>query len=225
LYDRHHFGGSTLFHYSTSITAEMDMKTMRVCYSAPAAILCDAALHQLFRHKYRLVHNLEPAYVEAKAPGLQAAFMKTYRQMAFGCTASLPLGIGLLDNAAVFSPTQAMIDLDLNLALFKFLDGMEVNAETLGLETIEGLEFCETDTYLSSQHTARHFRQTGWQPRFLDRADCDHSLSVVNSDETLLDKADAAWRELLANQKPVERDPAFVRELDRIAAAARAELL
>ena len=46
--------------------------------------------------------------VEAKTPGIQAAFMKTYRQMAFGATVSLPLPIGALDNGAVFSPTQAI---------------------------------------------------------------------------------------------------------------------
>ena len=89
----------------------MDMRTTQVCYCTPAAILTDVVLHQWFRQRYGLVHNVEPGYVEAKTPGLQAAFMKTYRQMAFGCTVSLPLPIGGLDNGAVFSPTQAMIDL------------------------------------------------------------------------------------------------------------------
>ena len=63
-------------------------------------------------------------------PGMQAAFMKTFRQMAFGCTVSLPLPIGLLDNGAVFSPTQAMIDLEMNEAMYKFGRGMEVSDET-----------------------------------------------------------------------------------------------
>ena len=89
-----------VFYFSTSIAAEMDMHTTQVCFSTPAAILTDAALHQLFREKYGLVHNVEPAYVEAKAPGMQAAMMKVYRQMAFGSTVSLPLAIGVLDSAA-----------------------------------------------------------------------------------------------------------------------------
>ena len=47
----------------------MDMRTTQVCYSTPAAVLTDVALHELFRVKYGLVHNVEPAYVEAKVPG------------------------------------------------------------------------------------------------------------------------------------------------------------
>jgi trimethylamine--corrinoid protein Co-methyltransferase len=214
-----------LFHFSTSITGEMDMRTTQVCYASPAALLCDAALHQLFRHKYRLVHNVEPAYVEAKTPGWQAAFMKTYRQMALGATVSLPLAIGLLDNGAVFSPTQAMVDLDLNFALYKFAAGLEINDDTLALDLIEQMGFCARETHLQTEHTARHFRTVGWQPKLLDSTYCDHHAPATRSDDALLDKADAAWRELVARQPPVEREAAFVKEVERIAAAARKDLL
>ena len=64
-------------YFSTSIAAEMDMRTTQVCYATPAAILTDVALHELFRVKYGLVHNVEPGYVEAKTPGIQATMMKT----------------------------------------------------------------------------------------------------------------------------------------------------
>jgi len=214
-----------LYYFSTSIAAEMDMRTTQVCFATPAAILTDVALHQLFRNKYGLVHNIEPGYVEAKAPGLQAAMMKVYRQMAFGSTVSLPLAIGALDSAAVFSPTQAMIDLDVNEALYKFYRGMEVNDETLGLDTIAELEFCAHRTYLEAEHTARNFRQVGWNPRLVDRSYCDHNAPVVLGDEKILEKADRMWRDLVAAQPDPAPDPHLVRELDRIVAAARAELL
>jgi trimethylamine---corrinoid protein Co-methyltransferase len=214
-----------VYYFSTSISAEMDMRTTQVCFATPAAILTDAALHQLFREKYGLVHNVEPAYVEAKTPGMQAAVLKVFRQMAFGATVSLPLPIGALDSAAVFSPTQAMIDLEVNQALYKFHQGMEVDDETMGLDLIEELGFCTSRTYLETEHTARHFRQVGWQPRLFDRAYCDHDAPVAMGDEKLLERADRAWRALVAAQSPIERDSAFVAEIDRIVAAARNELL
>lgn len=214
-----------VYYFSTSIAAEMDMRSTQVCFATPAAILTDAALHQLFRAKYDLVHNVEPAYVEAKAPGLQAAMMKVYRQMAFGSTVSLPLAIGALDSAAVFSPTQAMIDLEVNEALHKLYRGMEVNEETICLDLIEELEFCARQTYLESNHTLRHFRQVGWNPRLFDRTYCDHTSPVVLGDEQMLDSADRAWRELVAAQTPLEHDAAFTNELDRIVDAARKDLI
>lgn len=214
-----------VFYFSTSITGEMDMRTTQVCYGTPAAILTDVALHQLFRERYGLVHNVEPGYVEAKVPGLQAAFLKTYRQMAFGCTVSMPLPIGALDNGAAFSPTQAMIDLDMNEAIYKFGCGIEVNADTCAVDVIDDLLFCEQWTYLESEHTLRHFKDVGWNPRLLERSYFDHTQPAPCGDEQILEEADRTWRRIAATQQPPPRDPAMVRELERIVAAARQELL
>ncbi len=214
-----------VYYYSTSISAEMDMRTTQVCFATPAAVLTDAALHQLFRYKYGMVHNIEPAYVEAKVPGIQAAAMKVFRQMALGATASLPLAIGALDSAAVFSPTQAMIDIEVNEALFKFHRGMNVSDETMCLDLIAEMEFCTRRSYLESEHTARYFRDVGWLSQLMDRGYCDHNAPANVDDRPMLEKADETWRTMVARQEPIDIEPAFRRELDRIVAAARAELL
>jgi len=214
-----------VYYFSTSIVGEMDMRSTQVCYSTPAAILADVALHQLFRHKYGMVHNVDPGYVEAKTPGMQAAFMKTYRQMAFGSCASLPLSIGSLDNCAVFSPTQAMIDLEMNKAIYKFAHGLEVNDETCCVDLIDELGFCERRSYLETEHTLRHFREVGWNPTLFDRSYCDHTAAASSNDDAILDRAEHAWRELVAAQEPMEVEPGFARELDRIVESARKELL
>ncbi|MCU0917864.1 MAG: trimethylamine methyltransferase family protein [Planctomycetes bacterium] len=214
-----------IYYFSTSITGEMDMKTTQVCYGTPAAILTDVALHQLFRRRYGLVHNVEPGYVEARVPGLQAAFLKTYRQMAFGSTVSLPLSIGALDNGAAFSPTQAMLDVEMNEAIYRFAHGIEVNDDTCAVDLINDLLFCEHGTYLESEHTLSHFRQVGWNPRLFDRSYFDHTQPAPCGDERILRQADQAWRQLVANQPAPTLDRAFRRELDRIVTAAKTELL
>jgi len=215
-----------VFYYATSIAGEMDMKTTQICYATPAAILTDAALHQLFRFKYGIVLNVEAGYVEAKCPGIQAAFMKTYRQMAFGCTVSASLPVGLLDNGAVFSAAQAMLDLDMNRALYGFGQGMEVSDETMCVDLISQLEFCEKSTYLESEHTLRHFRDVLWATRLFDRTyRRPGNILPHEEDGRILEKADRAWRELVAAQKPLEVDPRFAAELDRIVEAAKRELL
>jgi trimethylamine--corrinoid protein Co-methyltransferase len=214
-----------VYYFSTSIAAEMDMRTTAICFATPAAILTDVALHELMRDQYGLVHNIEPAYVEAKTPGVQAAMLKIYRQMALGSTVSLPLAIGALDSAAVFSPTQAMIDLEMNQALHKFHQGIEVNEETLCLDLIEELEFGVQQSYLETEHTARHFRHIGWNPELFDRSYCDHTAPVSLGDEKMLDQAEQKWRQYVAAHEPPQRDAHFLRELDRIVAAAKQELL
>jgi trimethylamine:corrinoid methyltransferase-like protein len=109
--------------------------------------------------------------------------------------------------------------------LYKFYAGLEVSDETMCLDLISEMEFCSQRTYLETEHTARHFRQVGWLPKLMDRTYCDHEAPGVVSDETLLERADQAWRKLIAQQEPPDVDPRWVRELDRITAAAREELL
>ena len=215
-----------VFYFCTIVSGEMDMHTTQVCTANPAATLIDAAVHQLFRYRYGIVCNVEPAYVEAKVPGLQAAFMKTFRQMALGCTASHSLPLGLLDNGSAFSPTQAMIDLDVNRALYGFARGMEVNDDTLCVDLINELDFGEHGTYLESEHTRRHFRDVLWNTQIFDRTyRREESLTTVEADTGILDRADKAWRDLVAAQEPVEVSPELVAKLDRIVEAARKELL
>jgi trimethylamine--corrinoid protein Co-methyltransferase len=212
--------------YTTSIAAVMDMRTAQVCYAEPQAILTDVALHQLFRTKYGLVLNVEPAYVEAKCPGIQAALLKTYRQMAFAATVSASLPIGLLDSASTFSPTQAMIDRDINLAEYRFGRGIEVNPETLCVDLINEMEFCENSAYIQTDHTFRHFRDLLWDSQLLDRTTKQERAYLPDQeDEALLQQADQAWRKLLETARPVERSERVLREMDRIVEAARRELL
>ncbi len=212
------------YYYGTSISAEMDMMTTQVCYSTPAAILTDAMLHQLFRYKYGLVLNVEPGYVEAKEPGIQAAFMKTFRQMALGSTASMMLPIGILDSASTFSPAQAMIDLDFNKGMYKFGQGTKVNDETMCVGLINEMCFCEHKTYLETEHTFEHFRDVLWDPAYLDR-NYSSSGTSGNADKAMLKKADNDWRKLVDSQEAIEVAPALKKELDQIVEAAKKELL
>ncbi len=214
------------FYFATAISGEMDMKTTQICYATPAAILTDALLHQLFRFKYGIVLNVEPAYVEVKCPGIQAAFMKTYRQLALAAMVSAPLGIGLLDNGSAFSPTQAMLDLDMNHALYGLAKGVVVNDETLCVDLIHQLAFCEQEAYISSDHTLAHFRELLWNTCYFDRTyRRETSYRHDEADRRLLDMAERDWRRLVETHVSPERDVAFLSELERITAAAREELL
>ena len=154
----------------------MDMRTTQVCFATPAAILTDAASAPVVPRKYGLVHNVEPAYVEAKRPGMQAAALKVFRQMALGSTASLPLADRALDNGAVFSPTQAMIDLEVNQALYKFYQGMEVNEETMCVDLIEEMRVLRQPNVSGNRTHGPALPPGRLATAAFDRAYCDHEL-------------------------------------------------
>ena len=212
-------------YYATSISSEMDMRSSQVCFCTPAAILTDAMLHQFFREKHGIVLNVESAYVEAKKPGIQAAFMKVFRQMAFGATVSSSMPVGLLDNGSAFSPTQAMIDLDMNRAIYGFAKGAEVSPASINIDLINELQFCDKQTYLESEHTFKFFRDIVWDTTVFDRTYREDEIGCVESNEQILKKADKQWRQLVAEQPEIEVDSKFKKQLDEIVEAAKKELL
>ncbi len=215
-----------LYYFGCAITGEMDMKTTNIRFATPAAMLTDAALHQLFRYKYGLVFNIEPAYVEAKSPGIQASLLKIFRQMALGSTVSLPLPIGILDNASAHSPVQAMIDLEINRAIYGFAKGIEVNEETINVDLINRIGFGEKDNYLSSDMTLEYFKDILWNPELLDTS-CrkNEFYKPEEMDRQLLGKADKKWKDLVDSQKEVELSSAFKKKVDKVIEAAKKELL
>ena len=215
-----------LYYFGCAITGEMDMKTTNIRFSTPAAILTDAALHQLFRYRYGLVFNIDPAYIEAKSPGIQASLLKMYRQMALGSTASLPLPIGVLDNASAFSPTQAMIDLEINRAIYGFARGIEINEETIDIGLIKKIGFGEKDNYLASGQTLKYFKDILWDAELLDTSyRKNECYKAQEMDSQLLDRADKKWRGLLSSRKDIGFEPEYVKKIETVVQRARNDLL
>ena len=214
------------YYYTASISSELDMRTTQICFSTPAAILTDALVHQLFRRKYGIVHCVEPAYIEAKKPGIQASYLKMFRLMAQAMCVSLPLPLGLLDNGSVFSPTQTIIDYDMNRAIYRFMQGAEVNDDTLALDTILEMKFAESESYLDREHTLSHFRDAIWDTRVFDRgAGAEEGKVPGDFDRELLLRADRQWKDLVANAPSYELEPYKEREVDRIVAAGIKDIL
>ncbi|MDD3521306.1 MAG: trimethylamine methyltransferase family protein [Actinomycetota bacterium] len=206
-----------LFYFGCSISGEMDMHTTNIRFSTPAAILTDAGLHQLFRYKYGIVLNVEPAYIEAKSPGIQAAMLKIFRQMALGCTAGSSLPIGTLDNASAFSPVQAMIDLEFNKAHYKFLKGIEISDKTIDLDLIHEIGFSEKANYLGSQQTMDYFKDILWNSELFDTTyRKNESYKSYKMDAELLEKADCKWKTILSGVKNVNIDKIYKRKIDDI---------
>jgi trimethylamine--corrinoid protein Co-methyltransferase len=215
-----------LYYFGCAITWEMDMKTTNIRFSTPAAILTDAALHQLFRYKYVLVLNIDPAYVEAKKPGIQASLLKIYRQMALGSTVSLPLPVGVLDNVFAFSPTQVMIDLEINKAIYKFAMGIEVNEETINIDLINRIGVGEKDNYLFSDQTLKYFKDILWDAELLDTSYRKNEYYIAESmDRQIMEKADLNWRELVASCEDIELKPGYRKKIEKVIEKARNDLL
>jgi trimethylamine--corrinoid protein Co-methyltransferase len=213
------------FYYSTSITSEMDMKTTAIRFATPGAMLTDALVHQLFRYKYGIVHNVEPAYIDARLPGIQAAYLKMFRLMAQAGTVSLPLPLGLLDNGSMFSPVQAMLDYDINGAIYRFMKGCAIDESTLAADVIGGIAFADETTYMEHGHTLEHFRGNIWEPDIFDTSFGDAGASPEAEDKKLLARAEERWRALVQSAPEFEPEAGKRKEIDAVVSAGIKDML
>jgi trimethylamine--corrinoid protein Co-methyltransferase len=93
-----------------------------------------------------------------------------------------------------------------------FMKGIEVNQETLALETIH--QTGPGGHFLATDHTLKHFRSSSWNPRYLNRRDYQNweSSGKITMEEKIREEV----KEILATHKPESLPENIKEELDRI---------
>jgi trimethylamine--corrinoid protein Co-methyltransferase len=211
---------------ATIISGAMDMRTGKAVFGGPEAVLQDTALWQLFTRLYQARIGYDPGgYTDAKVPGIQAAFEKTFKQMAFGMLAGLGLTMGTLDGAKTFSPEQAILDLESNKAMWSLFKGVEVNEETVALEQIKEVCLGEGKTFLDCEHTVKHFRDALWIPELLDRTMWEDDQKELLKEKQLLQRANEKWKRIVKQYVPPEVDSSRAKAIHEVVERARRELL
>ena len=208
------------------ISGTMDMTRGRASFCSPQALMQDALVHRVFQRLYGIGVSLDSAagYINAKMPGLQCAYERTFKQMALaGVTGRLGMHAGSLDGAAIFSPVQAMIDVELCRGLWQFYKGANISEDTLALDEIERIGVGEGKSFLDSEHTLKHFRGALWLPKLLDISMWrDHAEST--RERGMLEKADHRWREILGAWKRPDINDDMIAEVHEVVERAKREI-
>jgi len=154
---------------------------------------------------------------------MMTLFEKCFKQTTFGVAAGLGLHLGTIDCSRSFSPTQAMLELDTNEWYWRFFRGLSVSPETLAEEVIADIGAGESKSFMMHDHTLSKWREL-FTPRFWDRRCWSDADTEHGRDQEVLAKADAAWREVLAEAPAPQVDEELVEQVRRVVAKATAEL-
>lgn len=208
----------------------IDMKTGRGLFNAPEVILQDVGLYHLFKKIYGIEIYLVPSYCDGKIPGFQAICYRLLKYFSFFSLGIKlnpfnPDSIGELEAGRTFSPTQAMLDIDVNEFLHRLLRGFEVDKEKLALEVIAHLGAGTGKSYLDTEHTLRNFRKVQWFPKILDRTIFEDVAKETEKEEEILRKADQRWREALKKYEPPKLDKAILKDVQEVLKKAKKEML
>jgi trimethylamine--corrinoid protein Co-methyltransferase len=204
----------------------MDMRTTRVLFCTPESILADCAMYQYFYYMYGMRIGLCAGYTDAKIPGIQAMHDKMLKALAYGLfTDQIGGQTGTLEAGNIYSPTQQVIDLELNREVAQLARGMEVNDETLALAEIEQFFLQERGSFLLMDHTLKHWREALWLPKLMDRTSFEAQEAELEKDRQIVERAEAIWRDALQRYEPPAIDEGKLRAAEDVLARAKRALL
>ncbi len=193
------------------IPATADMKTGRYLGGSAEFGLSNAAMAQIAQFYNLPIYN-SAGMTDAKIPDVQAGFEKGMSAVLAALAGSnfIHHAAGMLENMNMVAPEQFVIDNDILGMAMRVVRGIEVNDETLALETID--EVGPGGHYLLADHTVQHMRSEFYYPSALvDRQGWDMWQQAGGQDAQA--RAKEIARQILATHQPQPLDPATEAEI------------
>ena len=208
-----------------AIALVADMRNGNSTSSGPEPTLVNMAVRELFDAWWG-GHLWVEVYFSpyAKRPGLQAVFENFYGLWRYSKLLGNPHipypGMGTLNSGGTGCPVQFMLDMEIRKS--QFAAEAEISLDEEHLPFAEIREAVTTgESFLSSQHTARHCRELWNSPLFLTE---NPTAGGWGGDEkAILDKCNELWRENLKHYEPPQWPQEKLNALDDVLARAKKE--
>lgn len=198
----------------------LDPRTANTVFACPEQLLANMIGRQLGQ-RYGLPVGVQMSISDAIVPDTQAGLEKgTSLLLGAMSGASLNGGLGIAGGGQGASLPQLIIDDEIIGFVRTVLNGVEVNEETLGFESIKRVG--TGGNFLTDTHTLKHVRER-WIPNISNR----HVWETWKKEGslTMLDQAVAEKDRILREHEMDWMDEAMQQELDRIVSAAEREVI
>lgn len=195
------------------IPAIADMRTGSYLGGSVEIGIANAAITQM-AHFYNVPIYNSAGMTDSKLPDIQAGIEKAQSiiQVALAGSNFIHHAAGMLEDMSTIAYEQFVIDNDMLGMTMRAVRGIEVNEETLALETIDRVG--PGNHYLRERHTMQHMRTAHHYPSdVINRQDRD--LWEGDGAQDARVRASKIAREILENYQPAPIDPevdAWIRE-------------
>jgi trimethylamine--corrinoid protein Co-methyltransferase len=180
-------------------TTNIDMQSGSPAFGGPEGALAMLAGAQLARF-YGLPYRGSGSLNTAKLPDAQASYetQMTLWPAVLAHANIIHHSVGWLEAGLVFSYEKFMVDLEGVLMMYRLLDGIEVNADTLALDSLA--EVGPGGHHFGTAHTLARYRREFYLPILSDRQ--NYAAWVEQGSLDAAQRARPLWQELLASYEP-----------------------
>jgi trimethylamine---corrinoid protein Co-methyltransferase len=202
-------------------TTNIDMKSGSPAFGTPEGAWALAAGAQLARY-YNLPYRGSGSLNTSKLPDAQAAYetMWTLWPAILAGTNYIMHAVGWLEGGLTVSYEKILLDME-NLAMFAhFLDGFEINEDTLALDMIA--EVGPGGHHLGTSHTQARFSNTFYDGFLADRLSYESWAAAGSWDAAR--RAHHLWQRVLEAYEPPPLDPGIKEALVDYVARRELEL-
>ncbi|MFC1822140.1 trimethylamine methyltransferase family protein [Thermodesulfobacteriota bacterium] len=214
------YPGTGMFYLTE--TAPIDMKFGDIAWGSMEVAMLAAAQAQLARFLGLQNFSLFPMS-NSLICDEQAGFEKAMQSLILSLSGiSFMAGGGGVHNEASLCIEQLIIDNDINGMIARFLQGIEVTDETLGIDVIEQVGL-ERGSFLKHPHTRKWFKQEHFFPHVINRL--PHQRWEKTGSKDIVERARERAQEILQKHEPEPLPDEAEKELVKILKAVEKERL
>jgi trimethylamine:corrinoid methyltransferase-like protein len=190
----------------------LDMATGNANIASVETGLAQAAAAQFMKEAFQVPVLMASMWTDSYVSDGQTVMAKSLNGMLCAMAgADIAYGAGRLGGSTLASPVQLIIDDRVTALLRRYVDGVQVDDETLGLETI--LAAGAGGHYLRQRHTLRHCRDAVRPDLFV--ADPLDTWQAAGGKDLYARAADK-YRELRATLQPLDLADDVRRDMDAV---------
>lgn len=198
----------------------MDMSSGGLFFGSLGGSLHQMAFNQLWAGVYRIpTANTAAAFPNSKIIDYQNALEKTHAAVASALSgANMIALIGSVSQELAWSPLQAIMDNDLAGIVGRYIEGFEVDYESMAAELIEEVGPVP-GTFLNKTHTRHSWKKEYFVPRTADRSLYREWLE--KGKKGMIDHAKERMEEILSAHRPQPLSAGETKDVEKILQEAK----
>ena len=199
----------------------MDMESGNLFFGALSSGFHQMAFNQIYRDLYRIpTSNAMAAFPNSKIIDYQNAFEKTHLALSAALSgASMIAFSGSVSQELAWSPVQAVIDNDSANIIGRYIEGFEINSDTVAADLIAEVG-TSPGSYLGKKHTRENWKREYCIPKTFDRL--SYQDWERSGKSNVIDRAKQRVEDILKTHNPKPLSDDEEKDIQKILKDARA---